>query len=136
MQVPQCPSVQELGASIPAANAACNSVSPAAISPDDLSRFVGISRRQLERLFQQHLQCTPTRYYLNLRLNRARLLLLQTAKSITDISLACGFVSAPHFSKCYRDLFGFPPRAERRGKRIVGDIKDDSVANPSLHAGG
>jgi transcriptional regulator GlxA family with amidase domain len=90
----------------------------------------------LERLFQQHLQCTPTRYYLNLRLNRARLLLLQTAKSITDISLACGFVSAPHFSKCYRDLFGFPPRAERRGKRIVGDIKDDSVANPSLHAGG
>ncbi len=84
------------------------------ISLDELSHYVGISRRQLERLFQKHLNCVPTRYYLNLRLNRARLLLLQTSKSIVDIALACGFISAPHFSKCYRDLFGIPPRDERR----------------------
>ncbi|MFB3059517.1 MAG: GlxA family transcriptional regulator, partial [Gammaproteobacteria bacterium] len=84
------------------------------ISLDELSRYVGISRRQLERLFQKHLSCVPTRYYLNLRLNRARLLLLQTSKSIVDIALACGFISAPHFSKCYRDMFGIPPRDERR----------------------
>ncbi|MFT5504901.1 MAG: transcriptional regulator GlxA family with amidase domain [Gammaproteobacteria bacterium] len=84
------------------------------ISLDELSGYVGISRRQLERLFQKHLNCVPTRYYLNLRLNRARLLLLQTSKSIVDIALACGFISAPHFSKCYRDLFGIPPRDERR----------------------
>ncbi len=84
------------------------------ISLDELSAYVGISRRQLERLFQKHLNCVPTRYYLNLRLNRARLLLLQTSKSIVDIALACGFISAPHFSKCYRDLFGIPPRDERR----------------------
>ncbi|MFT5219840.1 MAG: transcriptional regulator GlxA family with amidase domain [Planctomycetota bacterium] len=84
------------------------------ISLDELSSYVGISRRQLERLFQKHLNCVPTRYYLNLRLNRARLLLLQTSKSIVDIALACGFISAPHFSKCYRDLFGIPPRDERR----------------------
>jgi transcriptional regulator GlxA family with amidase domain len=84
------------------------------ISLDELSGYVGISRRQLERLFQKHLNCVPTRYYLNLRLNRARLLLLQTSKSIVDIALACGFISAPHFSKCYRDLFSIPPRDERR----------------------
>ena len=84
------------------------------ISLDELSNSVGISRRQLERLFQKHLNCVPTRYYLNLRLSRARLLLLQTSKSIVDIALACGFISAPHFSKCYRDLFGIPPRDERR----------------------
>ena len=84
------------------------------ISLDELSSYVGISRRQLERLFQKHLSCVPTRYYLNLRLNRARLLLLQTSKSIVDIALACGFISAPHFSKCYRDMFGIPPRDERR----------------------
>ncbi len=84
------------------------------ISLDELSMYVGISRRQLERLFQKHLSCVPTRYYLNLRLNRARLLLLQTSKSIVDIALACGFISAPHFSKCYRDMFGIPPRDERR----------------------
>jgi transcriptional regulator GlxA family with amidase domain len=84
------------------------------ISLDDLARYVGVSRRQLERLFQKHLKCVPSRYYLELRLNRARQLLLQTNLSIIDVSLACGFVSAPHFSKCYRDFFGIPPREERR----------------------
>ncbi|MCP4492266.1 MAG: GlxA family transcriptional regulator [Gammaproteobacteria bacterium] len=89
------------------------------ISLDELSSYVGISRRQLERLFQKHLSCVPTRYYLNLRLNRARLLLLQTSKSIVDIALACGFISAPHFSKCYRDMYGIPPRDERRKLHIT-----------------
>ena len=89
------------------------------ISLDELSAYVGISRRQLERLFQKHLNCVPTRYYLNLRLNRARLLLLQTSKSIVDIALACGFISAPHFSKCYRDMFGIPPRDERRKLQMM-----------------
>ncbi len=89
------------------------------ISLDELSSYVGISRRQLERLFQKHLNCVPTRYYLNLRLSRARLLLLQTSKSIVDIALACGFISAPHFSKCYRDMYGIPPRDERRKLQIT-----------------
>jgi len=89
------------------------------ISLDELSAYVGISRRQLERLFQKHLNCVPTRYYLNLRLNRARLLLLQTSKSIVDIALACGFISAPHFSKCYRDMFSIPPRDERRKLQMM-----------------
>jgi transcriptional regulator GlxA family with amidase domain len=99
------------------------------ISLDELSAYVGISRRQLERLFQKHLNCVPTRYYLNLRLNRARLLLLQTSKSIVDIALACGFISAPHFSKCYRDLFGIPPRDERRKlQQRSADEENDSHA--------
>jgi len=98
------------------------------ISLDELSNYVGISRRQLERLFQKHLNCVPTRYYLKLRLNRARLLLLQTSKSIVDIALACGFISAPHFSKCYRDLFGIPPRDERR-KLQAKSSGEDSPAD-------
>ena len=84
------------------------------MSLDELSRHVGLSRRQLERLFQKHVRCVPTRYYLELRLARARQLLLQTTKPIVDIAFACGFVSAPHFSKCYRDRYGVPPREERR----------------------
>ena len=90
------------------------------IGLDELARHVGVSRRQLERLFQKHLNCVPTRYYLELRLVRARQLLLQTSISIVDVAFACGFVSAPHFSKCYRDYFGIPPREERRlrGTRI------------------
>lgn len=87
------------------------------MSLDELARHVGLSRRQLERLFQKHLSCVPTRYYLELRLARARQLLLQTSMSIVDVAFACGFVSAPHFSKCYRDFFGIPPRDERRLRR-------------------
>ncbi len=83
------------------------------ISLEDLSQYVGISRRQLERLFRKYLDCVPTRFYMNIRLKNARLLLLQTNKSIIDIALACGFVSAPHFSKCYRDFFNISPRQER-----------------------
>jgi AraC family transcriptional regulator, glycine betaine-responsive activator len=84
------------------------------ISLEDLSHYLGVSRRQLERLFRKYLDCVPTRYYMNIRLKRARLLLLQTNKSIIEIALACGFVSAPHFSKCYRDFFAVSPREERQ----------------------
>ena len=86
------------------------------MSIDELAALVGVSRRQLERLFQKYLHSVPTRYYMNLRLPCARRLLLQTGKSVIDVSLACGFVSPPHFSKCYRDFFGIPPREERQQK--------------------
>ncbi|HXQ67472.1 MAG TPA: GlxA family transcriptional regulator [Alphaproteobacteria bacterium] len=80
---------------------------------DAVARRVGLSRRHLERLFKQHLECRPARYYLELRLNRARQLLLQTAMSIMDVTVSCGFQSPPHFSKCYKERFGHPPSAER-----------------------
>ncbi|WP_163557047.1 GlxA family transcriptional regulator [Halomonas sp. NO4] len=85
------------------------------IALDELACYVGVSRRQLERLFQKNLRCSPSRYYLKLRLTRARQLLKQTAMSIIEVASACGFVSTPHFSKCYREFFGIPPRDERLG---------------------
>lgn len=101
------------------------------LSPDELSSLVKISRRQLERLFRSYLNCTPTQYYLGLRLRNARRLLLQTEKSIIDISLVCGFLSAPHFSKCYRDLFGLPPRDERRLLVTRGEFEDSETEGSS-----
>jgi transcriptional regulator GlxA family with amidase domain len=80
---------------------------------DELAIFVDLSRRQLERLFQKYLNCSPHRYYLQLRLGKARQLLKQTNMSIIEIAIACGFVSTPHFSKCYRNSFSIPPRDER-----------------------
>ena len=78
-----------------------------------LAKSAGLSSRQLERLFRKYLNRSPARYYVELRLNRARLLLLQTNMPVIDVALACGFVSASHFSKCYRDFFGKTPRRER-----------------------
>lgn len=83
------------------------------IELEELASFVGISRRQLERLFLKHLNCTPSRYYLKLRLDRARQLLKQTTCSIIEVASICGFVSAPHFSRCYRKYIGISPREER-----------------------
>jgi transcriptional regulator GlxA family with amidase domain len=79
----------------------------------ELARRASLSSRQLERLFRKYLGRTPTRYYLELRLNRARLLLSQTSLSVLDVALACGFVSASHFSKCYRDHYKKTPLEER-----------------------
>ena len=81
---------------------------------NEVAAYVGISRRQLERLFKKNLNCTPSRYYLELRLSRARLLLLQTSVPVIDVAISCGFTTAPHFSKCYSDFFGRPPSNERR----------------------
>ena len=83
------------------------------LSRADLAARVGISPRQLERLFRLHLDCTPSRYYLDVRLRRARILLSQTSLSVLEVAIACGFASASHFAKCYRSLFGRPPRQER-----------------------
>jgi transcriptional regulator GlxA family with amidase domain len=84
------------------------------LSLDEVADYVGISRRQLERLFNRYLHCAPSRYYLELRLSRARLLLLQTSIPVIDVAISCGFSTAPHFSKCYSDLYGKPPSNERR----------------------
>ena len=87
------------------------------LSLEEIATHSGISRRQIERLFKRHVQCVPKKYYLQLRLRRARELLLQTSMSIMDITTACGFQSPPHFSRCYRQEFGQPPSAERELSR-------------------
>jgi transcriptional regulator GlxA family with amidase domain len=80
---------------------------------EDIARLAGVSRRQLERLFRQHLGALPSRWYLELRLQRAQRQLRQTHQSVLQIGLACGFASGPHFSNAYRAHFGRTPRDER-----------------------
>jgi transcriptional regulator GlxA family with amidase domain len=79
----------------------------------EIASDVGLSARQLERLFGRHLGSTPKRHYRDLRLHRARLLLRQTGLSIVDVLLACGFTSHSHFTRCYRERFGRTPKEER-----------------------
>lgn len=86
------------------------------LSLDKIAKTTGLSRRQIERLFRRYLDCVPKRYYMEIRLRRARELLLQTSMPIMEITASCGFQSPPHFSKCYRRHFGRPPSAERRSQ--------------------
>ncbi len=92
------------------------------ISPADLASDVGMSTRQLERLFRRYLNRSPKRYYMELRLSKARNLLMQTDMSVINVALACGFASPSHFSKCYRSQYNTTPYRERgtQGSQIPG----------------
>jgi AraC family carnitine catabolism transcriptional activator len=80
---------------------------------DALAHTAGVSRRQLERLFARQFRLSPQRYYLDLRLQRARALLQYSGMSVTEVGLACGFAAAAHFSRAYSRWAGHPPAAER-----------------------
>lgn len=84
------------------------------VSLDRIAEGAGLSARQMERLFRMHFQETPSRYYLGLRLARARHLLTHTALPVVQVALATGFASPAHFTKCYREAFGNTPSAERQ----------------------
>ncbi|MER8396367.1 GlxA family transcriptional regulator [Mesorhizobium sp. M1340] len=79
----------------------------------DIARCVGRSQRQIERLFARSLSASPMRYYLHLRLSRAKRLIEQTELPVVEIAVACGFASASHFSKCFRQVYGLNPTACR-----------------------
>ncbi len=98
------------------------------LSLDSLADIGCISRRQLERLFRGYLDDTPTGYYLKLRLRRSRHLLEQTDMSVMQVAMACGFVSAPYFSRAYRNLFGRSPREDRRFVRMGRGLPSEAAA--------
>ena len=91
------------------------------ISPSLLAKEVGMSTRQLERLFRRYLNRSPKRYYMELRLQKARNLLMQTDMSVINVALACGFASPSHFSKCYRAHYDTTPYRERgaQASRVI-----------------
>jgi AraC family carnitine catabolism transcriptional activator len=84
-----------------------------ALDMSSLASECGLSVRQVQRLFNEKVGKSPSRYYLDLRLERARQLLRQTDMRIMDIAVACGFSGQAHFSRAYRKRFGVAPRKER-----------------------
>jgi transcriptional regulator GlxA family with amidase domain len=95
---------------------------------EDIARLVGVSRRQLERLFKQHMDALPSRWYADLRLDRARRLLQQTSQSILQIGLACGFSSGSHFSNAYRARFERTPRDERSQRAAAWRRQQEDIS--------
>lgn len=83
------------------------------LSSAEIADRLGISTRQLERMFERYMNTSPKRYIMELRLHRARNLIVQSDQALTEIAMACGFVSTSHFSKVYRDHFGNTPGSQR-----------------------
>ena len=80
---------------------------------DRLASRAGLTRRQLHRLFRHHTGMSPTEYYRDVRLRRARLMLLNTTAPIVEVAVATGFTTHSHFTKCYRQRFGVSPINDR-----------------------
>lgn len=95
-----------------------------------IADHVGLSRRQIERLFSNELGRSPARYYLEIRLDRARHLLIQSSLAVVEVAIACGFISASHFSKCYRELYSRSPQQERaeRKQLLVSTVQTEPLA--------
>ncbi|HEX5933249.1 MAG TPA: GlxA family transcriptional regulator [Pseudorhizobium sp.] len=76
---------------------------------EDLAASVGLSRRQLERLFLRNTKSSPGSIYRKIRMERAKHLLVQTKAPMIEIALEIGFDSASYFSKAFRQIYGYSP---------------------------
>ncbi|WP_371229804.1 GlxA family transcriptional regulator [Roseovarius sp. 2305UL8-3] len=83
------------------------------ITTAELANRLGLSTRQVERIFAKNGFQSPLKYYVRLRLNRARQLVEQTKMPLIEIALSCGFESQTNFSKNYKRAFGKTPYASR-----------------------
>lgn len=97
---------------------------------DALIAPTGMSRRQIERLFEREVGRSPSRYYLELRLERAHLLLTSSRLSVLEIAIACGFASASHFSKVYRQFYGCNPSRTRLSRKLDARASQNSIQPP------
>jgi len=85
---------------------------------DEIARVLALSRRQMERLFREHLGTSPSRKYLEIRLARARLAVLRSNRSLDDIAQSCGFGNLSHFIARYRRAFASTPAADRAARPL------------------
>ncbi len=83
------------------------------LSPEWIAAQVGVTTRHLQRLFRLHTGASPGKFYMDLRLRRARLLLQQTRMPVLEVAVAVGFSSHSHFSKRYRERYGLTPVQQR-----------------------
>ncbi len=80
-----------------------------------MSEQVGISRRQLERLFKKYVKMTPHQFYNDLRVSRAHALLSETNMSVTEIAMACGYSGVGQLNKNFKQRYASSPSRFRKG---------------------
>lgn len=85
----------------------------------DIAMQVGLSARQLERLFLAHVGRSPLRYYMELRLDRARELLLYSDLQVIEIAVQVGFTSTSHLASWYSRVYGMRPSDARTRKPLA-----------------
>ncbi|WP_170411765.1 GlxA family transcriptional regulator [Ruegeria arenilitoris] len=101
-----------------------------------ISQQLGVSQRQLGRLFRQYVQKSPVEYYRDIRLDRARGLVTQTELKFSEIAEASGFNGQVHFSRAYRNRFGLTPTADRIEGRVPFEFRAWPMFKPDIRSEG
>lgn len=84
-----------------------------------VARKVGVSRRQLERIFAEKAGTSPKEALTKIRMNRACTLLKRTTQPVIDVALEVGFENGSHFTKKFRETVGVTPSSFRRQKKAL-----------------
>ncbi|MGD1926690.1 MAG: GlxA family transcriptional regulator [Paracoccaceae bacterium] len=84
---------------------------------DELAEIAGLNLRRMERLFNANLGCAPAQFYRQLRLEKARDLLLHTNLPTLEIACLTGFSSSSHFAMAYQRQFAMRPSETRRSRK-------------------
>lgn len=84
-----------------------------------ISEFADIANRSVatfRREFKEHYHSSPGRWLTNRRLERASVILQTTQKTISEITLDCGFKNVSHFSRIFKQKFNLSPTKYRKLK--------------------
>ncbi|KKI91249.1 hypothetical protein WQ54_15895 [Bacillus sp. SA1-12] len=81
---------------------------------DEMALFINTSKRHLNSLFQKNFHVTPYAYFVNLRIQQSKKLLLENnSATISEIGVQVGFRSTSHFVATFRKMVGIPPEKYR-----------------------
>lgn len=89
-----------------------------ALSNPDIAKFAGLSEVYLRRLFLKNCSMTPKQYIINLRIEKAKRMLVETPFTVTGISEECGFSSLYHFCRAFKMRTGATPSQYAKRNRM------------------
>jgi AraC-like DNA-binding protein len=88
------------------------------LSLEETARKCGMSVSCFQRSFKQEIGITFNKYVNLLRISKARRLLHENSKSMSEIAFACGYTNQYHFTRTFRRLMNMPPRSFRKSCSI------------------
>ena len=89
------------------------------LSVKDIAHHLGLSSRQLQRIFNKNFSCSPQQYYVRLRLEHAKYILKHTTLPISQIVLASGFIDNSAFSSAFKKNYGMTPSHYRQENQLI-----------------
>ena len=84
------------------------------ISVDTIAKVIGIERTYFYRLFTETMKISPKHYLVNLRLEKAKVLLCNTTMSINEIAISVGYINYASFIKIFKEKYGVTPTIYRK----------------------